>query len=64
MPKLIAVLAAVLVGAVVALVLCQVLNGREGMDPMGANTHSTPIAITAKPFELKLLSPVADRDNR
>ena len=32
MPKLIAILAAVLVGAVVALGLCQVLDGREGVD--------------------------------
>ena len=31
MPKLIAILAAVLVGAVIALVLCQVLSGREGI---------------------------------
>jgi hypothetical protein len=33
MPKLIAILAAVLVGAVVALGLCQVLSVREGGHP-------------------------------
>ena len=41
MPKLIAILAAVLVGAVIALGLCQVLSGREGIDYMDDHSQST-----------------------
>ena len=52
MPKLIAILAAMLVGAVVALGLCQALSGREGMASMAKNVQ---------PSEMELLSPVASR---